>query len=173
MSVGAVLININTVRRLSPLWVAPLLRFGSWPVYEDRSYMSTKHVCIHFSLLLAVDEMWVGDLSSCSLDFLLGWTVPWNCELKSTFSPLSCLLWFYHSNRKMRTPATIYIIFLYHIQKVASVQFCEYATCPLQMCGTYKAALTTNKPQSCLLYSLRFKKSQIGEWEGAWWHWHT
>lgn len=62
---------LTNVQRRSPLWASPFPtgREGSWTVQEweielNISIQARKHAHIHFSLLLAVDAMWMDVLAS-------------------------------------------------------------------------------------------------------------
>lgn len=118
MSVGSVLIKLNVVGRLIPLWWRHSPRRGSmggaiphkWRVsttvwqWKNQPSVSKKSSCLPPSLCSWL-QLWYDQLLAVPILALTSpqwWTVTWNCTLKSMpFSPkLLFVTAFHHSHRK-------------------------------------------------------------------------
>lgn len=77
LSVGIFLIDMEKPRRP---WVTPFPRQGGWK-NRAKGKQASKQACIHFSLVLKVDVMWLFLSSSCHGDF--SWIMDHNLELSA------------------------------------------------------------------------------------------
>lgn len=108
-----------------PSWAAPFSRQGFWSVEECAEHKeASRHVCISFFLLLAVDVMRTTALCSCNCDLHHSDSLLLNCKFK--YIPLSEAPFDHNSRHETRISTYHYIFFLLKTKITGHACVCMY-----------------------------------------------